>query len=490
MKALKTIDAYEYGRTASLGGALRAWMAQNAASEHEAATYLQQHGISGAVGNLPNWLEDVPSGELFTVRLRKFEELTGIDSDRLMVVAAKRKVLEQDPSLEKVVRFDTNVTRREMVDMALAYAETYGGNMKCVTFQLGVAETRLSAWKAATEEKVGFLPSGEDLERLVVGISRGLLNVSCVEDFFLARVCEGMFGLAPEIVFPGVNRFEYLLKALFYILGKRNSADDKKQVFDLEVNTVDRLRKWKPRENRLPLTSVVKVVRALLKHRHPRVIPSFDAATEAFVEHWTLPAPLPLEGGTPDKGRTPPEEPSPVHATEAPEPTEAAVPKEEAPPPFAPVDEDLLQLLRRLQGAGPHLRGLADALDPAGANPAPGPTGSPFATAIGETADEMEHCLGANGFPDFRDAEPSEQDTQTVRRSFALVRKLLLSLGGLTESRKTDLMRDVGGDLQETVLLAYALLKYADVRTAHNIIQANLQMGRGETRSNTHRRKK
>lgn len=498
MKALNPIVSYDYGRTASLGGALRAWTAQNSASEHEAATYLQQHGINGAVGNFPNWLNDVPSGELFTIRIRKFEELTGIDADRLMVVAAKRNVLKRDPSLEGIVTFETNATRREMVEMALAYAETYGGNMRCVTFQLGVAESRLSAWKGATQDKKGFLPSGDDLERLVVGISRGLLNVSCVEDYFLSRVCEGMLGLAPEVVFPGINRFESLLKALFHILGKKNSATDKKRVFDLEVNTVDRLRKWKPRENLLPLSSVVKVVRALLKHRHPRVIPSFDAATEAFVEHWTLPRPLSLEGDAKDdRPTTTLVADAPAAEAEAPEPPGAPEPNEdEATPPAtvpdqghdAPVDGELLLLLKRLQGAGPHLRGLADALDPAGAKPASVPN-SPFASAIGETVDGMEHCLDAAGFPDFRESEPSEEDVRAVMRALALTRKLLLSLGGLSESRKTALLQRVGGDLQETILLAYGLLKYADVRTARNIIQANLQMGRGETRSSTHRRK-
>ncbi|NBS41702.1 hypothetical protein EBS80_03495 [bacterium] len=491
MKAWNVLDGYEYAREASLGDALRAWIAQNAATEHEAAIHLQQGGVLGAIGNLQSWLTNVPSGELFTVRARAFQDVTGIDVDRLMVAVAKQKVLTADPSLEGIVTFTTYVTRREMVEMALAYAENYGGNTRCVTFQLGIHESRLTDWKSGT-----YQPNGEDLEKLVTGLSRGLLEVACVEDFFVARICQGMFGLAPEVVFPGINRFETLLAALFHILGKRKSAEDKKRVFDLNVATVGRLRAWKPRENRLPMSSVIKVVRALLRHKHPGVVPAFDAASDAFAERWTMAEPLALTVES-----TAIERPTePARARMKPQTTERAEPDTTDPSPVAPahsdrvvgtpqpVADDIFALLAQLKHAGPLLRGLADIVDPTVPTAAPLPA-EPFAIAIGETVDEMEHCLSGDGFPDFRKATPTETDARNIRRMLALMRKLLLAIGGLTEGEKTRLMQDIGGDVQEMVLLAYAIGKYGNVRTAIKIIEANLQMGRNETRSNKSRGK-
>lgn len=491
-------QSYAYGPESTLGDALRSWIALNQSNEHEAATFLQNNGLLGALANIHRWLGNEPSGELYTARMSRFVELTGIDLDRLMVVEAKREAVRRFPDLAGRVRFETDVTRQQCVEMAGFWADAYSGNGRCVTRQIGVADQRLSEWRRGA-----FLPSGEDLVLLVTALTRGLYDADCQEDCFLSFVAERMFQTTREDLF-GLATFRAMLGFLFETLGDRKSTTAKEDVFGLKQPTVDRMRKWTPGQNKLPMESVLGIVRAFLRYHRPDLLAGFDAMRPEFEESWTVTREhrqRRTEGGEPPVGGTDAE---PTERAEAPPTAEApAMPEpigtpdeeptvEPAPTLPAPAESDeLLVLLRSIREAAPHLRAFLDAFAPPKVTPAavverpvePAPPTSadevsPWSTPIGETLDGLEHCLGETGFPDFSETPISDDTRERIERAFAQFRMLLLAIGGLNPQVRGSL--GLRPDLEETVLLVFGLLKYENTGAALRIIQSNLEMARRE----------
>lgn len=463
----KHLERFTYDRGATLGSALRAWMSANSASEHEAATHLQHQGVKGAVQNINRWLKDDPAGELYTLWRKPFETITGIDSDRLMVVEAKRQAVARDPSLTPLIRFDLLQTRRELVDAAVAHADhCYGGNYRCVAHQLGVSDQTVSNWK-----KGHYLPSGDDLLKLVVGLSRGLIPASCMEDCLLEIACRGMFGHTTVELFPGVRGFKDFLTAQFARLQGSPREEDKIRVFDLNRVTVDRMRHWGPNTNRLPMTSVLSIMRVAVKFDHPELVARFDEMRETFARTWKTAEPKTQEAretiSPHQKRQRVSAHPSTPEQKTKPVATDDGSQRADRP------NVDALALA--LQGMAPGLRAIADALDPQG-NAAP--VVSPLTLVIGETVSELEHCLGESGFPDLSGTKTTEGDQQMIPRAFALFRRFALALSGLDPVVRKGF--NLKGDLDETVLLLYGLLKYENPGAALRILKHNLEMARSE----------
>lgn len=471
----KPLDGFVYDRETTLGSALRAWMRANNATDHEAAAHLQHHGVKGAIQNIDRWLRDDPAGELDTLWKKPFEKITGIDIDRLLVVEAKRQAVAGDPSLARLIRFDLLQTRRELVDAAVAHADCcYGGNYRCLAHQLGVMtdptqDSTISHWKMGHH-----LPSGDDLVKLVVGWSRGLIPASCVEDCLLEIACRGMFGHTTAKLFPGARGFKDLLAAQFARLKDSRRAEDKKRVFDLTPDSVDRMRRWQPNASKLPMSSVLSIMRVAIKFDHPELLPRFDELRETFARTWTTEEATKVTASSPKRLH------APAPLLSAPKldtiPVAANDGSQEADRP------SLDALALALRGMAPGLRAIADALDP---KRSAAPVASPLTLVIGETVNGLEHCLGDSGFPKLSDVQPTESDQGMTRRTFMLFRGFALALGGLDPAVRKVL--NLRADLEETVLILYGLLKYEDPGAALRILESNLEMARLERARRTQR---
>ncbi len=413
-------DDYPYDADASLGGALRTWIDLNNTNVLTAAAFLDGRDVRGAIQNIHAWLRGDPVGELLTFRAKPFQEATGIDVDRLVVISAKRDILKEEPRLKTVVRFDRYQTRTDLLETLDIYIECYG-SIRHVAYQLDIDEGNVDAFRARR-----YLPGNVDLKKLIVGISCGLIQAMCIEDYFLTALCRGLFQREPHEAIDGIWSFEDVLKALYGILGTRNRAADKEELFGLRFSTVDRIRKWEPRKNSLPVETVGKLLRALLRQRRPDLFEIYDERIGAFLENWTIR----------------------VKKTKGPA-VEAAA--KEDPPPEEPIPP-----------------------------PEPVPEAKPFAIAIGETLDGLEHCLGESGFPDFRTTVPTEEDAVRIERICELMRTFALAIGGLSEKHKKTLMKQarLGDNVEELVLILYGLYKFDNARNGLAAIRSNLDMAR------------
>ncbi|OGL95622.1 hypothetical protein A2348_01895 [Candidatus Uhrbacteria bacterium RIFOXYB12_FULL_58_10] len=471
-RSWKLLDkAFAYGRETSLGNVLRAWIDANGVSTHEAARYLQNNELFGAIQNIDAWLGDEPAGELFTARARKFESLTGIDLEQVIVLEAKREAIRRHPELADSMRFDQGVTRSELVQMAVAWTEKYSGSRHCLTRQIGVPDNRMSPWIRGS-----FLPSGEELVRLVIGLTRGLIEAACQEDCFLALIARNMFDMTTEDLFV-FRSFREMLDTLFAELGDRRAASDKQSVFGLNQPTVDRLRKWDPTKNKLPMETVLTLAHSFLRLHRTDLVDAFDRMRPEFETTWTVTPKTEAIASEP--------EPEAEHEPELPAVAKQTHARERADEPTEQQNAEtaeLLELLRSLKKGASHLRAFLDELAPVATGrevaPEPAPVVSSRPMVIGETIDGLEHCLGASGFPDLSGEHPDPNQIKRVREAFAAFRRLLIALGGLKQAARRDL--GLKPDLEEAVLLLFGLLKYESPGAAFQIIKSNIDMARNQ----------
>ncbi len=477
----KKLERMPAGREATLGNALRAWMELNGVNIHEAAAFLQESGVKGSAKNIHSWMNNDPAGELFSAQTKALLAATGIQADPIIVAAAKEAAIAKDATLEQVISFDTLCTRAEILTRLSEIVESYSGNAKLVARVIGIHDRSICAWKGGSH-----LPAGDNLERLVVALSRGVFPATCQEDYHLFHLCREMFGLPTDAVFPGITRFEHVLDALAKELGDTNSGPEKIRVYGMSVNAANQMRKWLPCENKLPMESVTRVVRALVSLRYPQTLSAYDERAKELIETDEVREKIALDGTVP--ARKSPRTVAPAKAV-APakeivpdpvRPVEAAIPEPERAldPSPAPIDD---AFLARLKAGVPHLRALVDVLDPEGAKPKE----RTFESTLGETVDGMRNCLGESGFPNFPDGTASPEAVAKFMEAYALFRGMLLALSGIPEAERVKVRNALRGTVEETILLEYGVFRYDDTSAAFRIIKGNLDMGRKERRSAT-----
>lgn len=488
------------GSEATLGNALRAWIALNGGpTVHEAALHLQFYGVKGAKINIADWMENRPVGQVYTLCQKTLLKASGIDLDPIIVSDAKKAILARDPKLAGIVTFDRFETRTELIDELSRYVKAYGDVTPRVAEQIDVSSQNVGTWCA----KEGRLPTGEYLEKVIIGMSRGLFPATCAEDFLLLVICREMFRLPIESAFPGVTRFKDALDVLAKELGDRRSAVDKQRVYGLSVEATDRMQNWMPRGKGTTMDTVLKVARALVKLLRPNALSAFDDRTPEFLRTETVKkpivldvAPVPPTAAAPTKivpiavvaSKRIEQEPTPMPAPA--EPTAPKpVPPEPTTIPFAKPNEGdgfAADMLRHNKAMAFHYRALADLLDPV----EPVPAERTFSGTIGETIDGMRHCLGESGFPDFSGDDISPADAERIECISGLNRQMLLALGGVPGKKRHQALPRLAGSLEESVLLGYGLLKYSNVTTASSLIEANLNVARIERRTGTNNKNK
>lgn len=493
------------GSEATLGNALRAWIALNGGpTVHEAALYLQFHGVKGAKINIVDWMEDRPVGQVYTLCQKTLLKASGIDLDPIIVSEAKKAILAKQPELKGIVTFDRFETRPELIDELSKYVKAYGDVTPRVAEQIDVSSQNVGTWCA----KEGRLPTGEYLEKVIIGMSRGLFPATCAEDFLLLVICREMFRMPIDSAFPGVTRFKDALDVLARELGDRRGAGDKFQVYGLSVEATDRMQNWAPRGKGTTMDTVLKVARSLVKLLRPTALAAFDDRTPEFLRTETVKKPIVLDVTpvTPAIRVIAVPAPEPVEQVPAPKPVPAEPAIKHAPPqadprpvppeptttPFSKPNESdgvAAETLRHNKAMAFHYRALADLLDPV-ETIKPVQADRTFSGAIGETIDGMTHCLGESGFPNFSGGDVSAVDAERIERISGLYRQMLLSLGSLPSKKRNQAMPALAGSLEETMMLAYGLLMYSNVSTVSDLIKATLDMARINRRTGTNKKDK
>lgn len=288
------VDA-AYTAETTLGGLLRELFKQNKfANEREAADALQEAGVRGAVTNISDWLHDRPSRGLMTTQYQTFCDVTGIDLDRLMVIQAKHLAIAKRPGLASEIKFDTMATRSEIIAEFRQWSELYGG-AQVLSLQVGVPSRSLDNWVRGENR-----PDTENLSLLFIALARGLIMIDSVEDATFVLMVRAIIGRDPTEVFDGLkaNTFAAARDLLFQPyrgwMNKKIATE-----LDIHYSVIERLKKWRPAIGRrgTPITTIERVVRALIKQRWPQLINAFEAGCTTYREResdgiWAIKKPI------------------------------------------------------------------------------------------------------------------------------------------------------------------------------------------------------
>lgn len=157
---------YDYGPTTTIGTLLKQYFAHEQTNAAMVADLLK---VTEQL--VERWLSDELTNGLLTKLRRPFEELTGIDIDRLRVIEAKRELVE-DPAVGVEIPFDRWHTREEILNAIRPYVEAT--NCELIAEQLrDMSGSSISQWLRPGSDR---LPEREGIKSLVLGLCHGFIS--------------------------------------------------------------------------------------------------------------------------------------------------------------------------------------------------------------------------------------------------------------------------------------------------------------------------
>lgn len=286
-----TIPTYTYDQSTMLGGLVETFLRANG---NDKAGLARTLGVS--TGLVDRWLGSELTESLASRYKRTFETVTGIDLERLYVIIAKREILKKiediekvrkgdsafarlltrDPHLARKIDFATLTTRNEIIETVQAAGKICG--FPLVALQIGVDTRQLSKW----QQDGGWRPSGEHLERTIIGLVSGLI-CSDPNDTRFQVAAEAILGGDFKLIL-GVAT---LPEAIEVLIGKQR--DDPATVIanrtGLTPSIVETLKSGKPTGN-IPVATITLLMRSLFKRKHKEHLSAFDRAAEQFKEDY------------------------------------------------------------------------------------------------------------------------------------------------------------------------------------------------------------
>lgn len=289
-----TIPAsYTYDADTTIGTLLRVFMSANKAATPE--TLGAALGVRASI--IERWMRGEPSVGLTSRYKAKFEEITGIDLDRLIVVMAKQEILrllgniqqvreenpslawllQKDPALTKKINFGELPTREEMLLEIQEVVEGIEGGL--VSLQMGLDNSTVNSWG----KKQGHLPSGEALVRAIILLTIGFVRPSRGEqtgrdEIRYRVVAERVLGADPSTVIRA-GTLKEALDQIFNNLDKYAISVIANKT-GLTEPTAKRLLDWQPDGDRTSTGVILQVVRRLLQIHHPDKLEAFDLAAK------------------------------------------------------------------------------------------------------------------------------------------------------------------------------------------------------------------
>lgn len=285
-----TIPEYAYDQFTTLSGLLRSFLQASSADTHALAIAL---GISKEP--VDRWLQDEFTEGLVSRYKQPFETLTGIDLERLFVIHAKREILRKlenlsevrvkdpsyarlltrDPELSSKIDFSTLTTRDEVIEALRPLARETGYPL--IALQLGIDDKSMSSWVPHVH---GRRPSGENLERCLIGLTTGLI-CSHKDDTRFRLVADAILGKD----YAQVLCVTTLEEAVESIIGPHRS--DPETVIanrtGLTPSIVGTLRRGQFNGS-IPMTTMIQLVRTLFKRSHKDHLGQFDLTAQRFLE--------------------------------------------------------------------------------------------------------------------------------------------------------------------------------------------------------------
>jgi hypothetical protein len=145
--AMGTVQ-YEYHPETTIGMLLRQYFGvemPDSSMEERERTFAELLGVT--TETVRDWSRGpgTLTNGLLTRYAAKFEELTGIDIDRLLVLEAKRAIVSQHPDTNTEVLYASLHTRQEIVDAITQHTKRCGAPL--VERQLGIVEGSLFMWR-------------------------------------------------------------------------------------------------------------------------------------------------------------------------------------------------------------------------------------------------------------------------------------------------------------------------------------------------------
>ena len=323
-----------------------------------------------AAGHVRSMLERGIDSTRLSMFGDKIKTFTGIDIDRMMVLDAKLAILkdlenldelrEQDPKLAFLLEvnpdlkdnidFETLTTRDEIVLEVQLVCDEVGSPMLSQQMLLGVSAV-VKWW----DTRASHLPSGNNLKRAIILLATGPITLDPAvpnrDDVRFRLVCQMVLGVSAQEAL-GVSNLPEALEAL-----NLGSDQDMLSVVanrtGLTAGHVKDLRKWSAEKasDKMPASSMGKIIRHLLSRDHPDSVAAFNTALATFLKkgsHGWAGAPVfwPRVAKTEDEAPAP-KQPKAQQAEKGPAPMARSLEPET---PEAPEDgEAIVSLLERIK---------------------------------------------------------------------------------------------------------------------------------------------
>lgn len=280
------VPSYSYNRETTLKGLLTLFLTYNDNDQQGLA-----ETIGTSVEQIARWLNNEFTVGLTTKNKGAFERITGIDLERLYVVEAKRSILdklsrvkalrrsnlslarllERDPALADKIDFDRFV-RREEVILELQRKGRECGN-PLLALQLGVDARQLPKWAPS------YMPSGELLERCIIGVSIDLY-VSDPDDTRFKVAADAILGPNFRDWIDAAD-FTEALTRLFEKWERDESVIVIRNYTGLNESVIRSLRDYK-KTGKTTLKTILNVIRVLLERKDKTRLEEFDQRATQF----------------------------------------------------------------------------------------------------------------------------------------------------------------------------------------------------------------
>lgn len=299
MSKILSKPAYHYaneGSAQQLGRLLREFLAHN---------QCRPVALAEALGCKPKmldqWIAQGPETSLLSRYMAMFEQVTGISLDRLMVIDAKRAILNKllnldavrrkmpdlafllarDPDLASKIDFDRHPTRQDIVLEVQVVADRCGS--PTVARELMLNDRYVSRWWATTHNN---LPANDALERAIILTTIGFICMTAQgrDDARFRVVAYHVLGIPLKEALGITSLGEALSEVFRGMEGDPDSVVENRT--GLIASTVKRLREWKSNEDTGKMTTEMqgKLLRILMERKHQAQLERFDAALTAFLE--------------------------------------------------------------------------------------------------------------------------------------------------------------------------------------------------------------
>lgn len=399
------------------------------------------------------WVDGIWTEGLRTRYFHAFSQLTGINLDRLMVIEAKRRIWNRDPSTRAFVTYERFQTRADLIEeiKRIKALPIYDG-ARMIAWQINVSDRSVHNWSNDRE-----LPANDNLEACIEGLSRGLIESGTRNDLALRVAVRRVCGQEAERCL-GLSTFQELVNAVFTpSLRARGDTIASQQTGINRGTTVDLLR-WKPTDDTtFPYGTLFNLVRIHVRERwdgptherFERILSTFldkdntsYEVPETVFPKGAVPA-EPAVAPTPIRAEARPAEPARETARPAPEPEPPRARPERAPESVTP-DGVMRRVIVHLRTQ--LLQAAMDFPDIVRRLPLiPG-------LEVGETLHNVRWCLTGANVPDTGDWDPSDQEIELLAEATALLRRALLLVLGLPMPVRRRVIKRLARELDELFL--------------------------------------